>query len=145
MAIPKTGVKLIKVLPPFKKTSSLLVLTKNFSSGYSDQLRLEYSYLLNMDMEESYKIRVLYASLKILEEFHTHFKDLPSCVEIFSPVLKYLEAIPMNYYPELVKNSHEHLFKVLKSSIDQRKLPFIVMQVMKPKALRMYEPKIEEV
>lgn len=145
MAVPKTGVKLIQVLPPFKKTSSDLVLVENLSSHTSFNTKMDCLNLLNMDIEESYKIDVLYASLEILEEFHANYKVLPSCVEIFSPILKYLEAIPMNYYPKLVKDAHAGLLNTLRNSIDQRNMPYIVMEAMKPKALKMFEPKIEDV
>lgn len=145
MAIPKTGVRLIKVLPPFKATSTDLVLVENLSSNYQQDIKLNTSSLLNKNIAESYKINVLYATLKLLEEFHMHFKECPSHVEIFCPVFKYIEAIPMEKYPELVQNTHENLVRVLKNSRDEQKLPYMVMKASKPKALRMLEPKIVEV
>lgn len=146
MAIPKGGVKLIKVLPPFKATSSHLVLLENLSSNDSYILKMDCSNLLDLEIiEENYKIEVLYATIKALENFHTNYQELPSCVEIFNPVLKYLEAIPMDNYPKLVRKVQETFINILRNSRDQRKLPYIVMQTMKPKALKMLEPKIEAV
>lgn len=145
MAVPKAGVRLVKVLPPFKATSSDLVLVENMSSKTLPNSKMDCSNLLSMEIEENYKIEVMYASITILEEFHANYQDLPSCVEIFSPILKYLEAIPMNYYPKLVKDAHSGLLKSLRNSRDQQNISYIVMQAMKPKALKMFEPKIEQV
>lgn len=110
-----------------------------------ENLKMDFSSLLNSDINEHDKITILYVTLKILEEFHTYFHNLPSCVEIFSPVFKYLEAISMDNYPALVRDAHRDLLNILKSSRDERKLHYIVMRALKPKALRMLEPKIEEV
>lgn len=145
MAIPKRSIKLIKVQPPFKPTSSHLVLLDDLSCNDFNNLKMNCSNLLNSEIEENYKMEVLYACIKILEQFHTSYQDLPSCVEIFSPVLRYLEAIPMDKYPKLIKNAQETFLNNLRNSRDQQKLPYIVMQAMKPKALKMLEPKIEEV
>lgn len=145
MAIPKGGVKLIKVLPPFKATSSHLVLLENRSSNDSHIFKMDCTNLLDLDIEENYKIEVLYVTIKVLENFHANYQELPSCLEIFSPVSKYLEAIPMDNYPKLVRKAQETFLRILRNSRDQRKLPYIVMQTMKPKALKMLEPKIEAV
>lgn len=144
-AIPKTGVKLIKVLPPFKATSSLLLLVENLSSYSQDDLKMDCSTLISRNLDEMNKIKMLYASLNILEGFHNLLKDLPSSVEIFGSTLSYLKSIDMGYYPDIVKNTHSRIVKKLEDSKDELKLPFIVMRAMKPKALRMLEPKIVEV
>nr|XP_023023933.1 nucleolar protein 14 homolog [Leptinotarsa decemlineata] len=145
MAIPKTGVKLIKVIPPFKPTSSILVLLKNFSLKYDKTLLMESTDLIRIDIDEDFKLRTLYNVTKLLEEFHHNLSELPSAVEIFEPVLRYLILIPTTNYPEQVRNVMEKLKTSLKESKIERKLEYIVMEAKRPKALRLYEPKIEEV
>lgn len=146
MVIPKAGVKLMRVLPPFKNTSSQLVLMENLSNQEtSGNLKMDCSCLLNKDIDDNFKVRVLFTTLNLLGEFHIHLQNLPSSVEIFNPVLKYLEDVPINKYPESVKNIYYKLQRVLNESKAQRKLEYLVMPTMKPKALRLYEPKIEEV
>lgn len=144
MAIPKIGVKIVKVLPPFKAISCLLVLLENFSSAENKNVKMNFSDLLNAEIEEKFKIKVLFVTIKLLNEFHAHLQTLPSCVEIFSTVLAYLKAIPMDNYPKLVRDAHAGLVNILNESKEHRKTAYLVMQAMKPKALRMLEPKIEE-
>lgn len=145
MAIPKTGVKLIKVLKPFQAISTQLVLVENFSSVIFNDLKMNCSDLLGLDIEEFFKVKVLYTCIKILEEFQFHYKDLPSSVVIFNPILRYLEDIPMDKYPNVVSNIQIQVLNLLKNSRDHNKLHYIVMQAMKPKALKMLEPRIVEV
>ncbi|KAJ8917757.1 hypothetical protein NQ315_005208 [Exocentrus adspersus] len=144
MAIPKTGVKLVKVLNPFKATASSLVLLENYSLESFKSLKLDSKDLINDDIEEEYKVRVLYTTLKLLEEFYNNLKELSSSNEVFGQVLRYLEMIPTNSYPKEVKTSLEVLTKTLRDS-KNKTLKYIVMQAKKPKALRLYEPKIEPV
>lgn len=144
MAIPKTGVKLIKVLPPFKAVSSHLVVVEDFSSIVFDDSKISCSNLLSLEIDESFKVEVFCTSIKILEEFHSHYEDLPSCVEIFSSVLRYLEAIPMDKYPEIARKLHSRFLNTLRNSRDHRSLPYLVSKPKKPKALKMLEPKFEQ-
>lgn len=144
MAIPKRGVKLIKVLPPFQAISSHLVLVDNCSSIVLKDFKMDCSEMLGLNIEELFKIKVLYICIRFLEEFHSHYEELPSSVEIFSPVLRYLENIPLTKYPKTVENLHNKVLNLLKTSRDQKKLPHIVMAAIKPKALKMLEPKIVE-
>ncbi|KAJ8934163.1 hypothetical protein NQ314_013545 [Rhamnusium bicolor] len=127
MAVPKTGVKLLKVLPPFKSTSSLLVLVENYSLESFKSLQMDSTDLLENEIKEEYKIRVLYNTLKLLEDFYYNIKELSSSSEIFERPLRYLELIPTLNYPKEVQNY------------------YIAMETKKPKALRLYEPKIEEI
>lgn len=145
MAVPKQGVKLMKVLPPFQAISSHLVLVDNFSSVSPNDLTMNCSELLGLDINEFFKVKVLYTCIRILEEFQSYYKDLPSSVEIFCSISRYLEAIPMNKYPKVVSNLHNRFLNVLKNSREQQQLHYIVMQAMKPKALKMLDPKIVEV
>lgn len=143
-AIPRNGMKFLKPPPPFS-TSYLLVVAKNIEKSEKfESLKMDFSNMLSTDIEEAFKIQILYANLKILGEFYTHLENLPSSVEIFNPALTFLEAIPIANYPELVRSTHEHCISLFKNGRALKQITYIVMQAMKPKALRMLEPKIEK-
>ncbi|XP_018579917.1 nucleolar protein 14 homolog [Anoplophora glabripennis] len=145
MAVPKSKPKLIKILPPFKATASDLVLLENYSLGSFKSLHLDSKDLVNDDISEEYKVRVLYVALKLLEEFYNNLKELSSSIEIFNPVLRYLDMIPTCNYPREIKTCLEDLTNTLRNGKVNKKLNYIIMAAERPKALRLYEPKIEEV
>lgn len=144
MAIPKTSVRILKVLPPFKSLSSDLVLTTNCSSmEITDKLPI--SSLVEKELTDHYKILVIYITLKLLRDFIENLKNLLSNVEIFSVVEKYVHQIPMEFYPKEVKAAHKEVCASLTKLESERKLQYLIMEDKKPKALRLYEPKIVEV
>lgn len=146
MAIPKRSVKIIKVLPPFKTTSNLLVLNKSYKNNTETfQFKLNIDDILEEKIDESFKIRALYASLKMLQEIHNNLIDLPSLCEIFAPIYRYLCMIPFANYPEIVYKESKILKKLIKDSELNRKLIYLVTPKIRPKALRLYEPQIERV
>lgn len=146
MIIPKRAIQIIKVLPPFKSLSNLLVLNKPHKIISKDfNLKLNVDDILNDEIDESFKIRVLYATLRMLKEVHEYLKEVPSLCEIFAPIYKYLCMIPFGNYPEIVRKEGIDLKKIIEDSELNRKLVYIVMKKARPKALRLYEPQIEKV
>ncbi|CAH0555497.1 unnamed protein product [Brassicogethes aeneus] len=146
MTIPKTSVKLIKVSPPFKSTSSHLVLVEDKSKKTYDNLKLSSADLLDSsEITEDFQVRAFYNTVKLIEEFVNNLKDLSSNVEIFQGIANYLKLVKVDKYPKVVKEAKLSLEKLLENNRKERKLEFIVMEAKKPKALRLYEPKIVEI
>lgn len=137
MTVPKNA--------PLKVSPSYLVLLENYSLNSFKSLNLDSKDLLNGDIDEEYKVRVLYVTLKLLEEFYNNLRELSSSTEIFEPILKQLEVIPVSNYSKEVKTCLEVLTNTLKDGKANKKLRYIVMEAERPKALRLYEPKIEVV
>ncbi|XP_030753154.1 nucleolar protein 14 homolog [Sitophilus oryzae] len=144
MAIPKTGVKIIKAPPPFKSLCSDLVLTKK-KLKFHPKDKIHISSLILQDIEVEFKISALHLSLKLLREFKDVFKSYSSNVEIFDNVEKYINQIPWHLYPDEVKSEHKEFYDSLNQLKSERKLQYLIMEEKKPKALRLYEPKIETV
>lgn len=144
MAIPKTGVLLLKVLPPFKPTANLLVLLNNCNSK-EFIAKLSPGDLLDDEICDDYKITCFYITLKLLNEFKEILKYLPSFNEIFEPVLEKLTMLPFDNYPLKVQTVFKNLVDDLRSLKKEFKIEYIVMEKKRPKALRLYEPRIEKV
>lgn len=144
MGVPKIGVKLIKVNPPFQPTTTHLVLVNDCTNQDCD-LKMEPFDLEEEEIDDLFKIRAIYTTLKLIQEFDNNLATLPSVVEIFCDIRVYLELLPTRNYPEKVSDLFKSLSQQLKTRKTDRKLNYIVMPAKKPKALRLYEPKIEEV
>ncbi|KAJ3643381.1 hypothetical protein Zmor_026095 [Zophobas morio] len=144
MAVPKIGVKLIKVNPPFQPTTNSLVLFNDCTSEDSS-LKMRLSDLAEEKIDDLFKIRALNTTLKLIEEFDNNFSALPSNLEIFKDILAYMELLPTRNYPQKVCTQFERTSQQLKSRRSDKNLDYVVMPAKRPKALRLYEPKIEEV
>lgn len=145
MMIPKIGVKLLKIPPPFKPTSTLLVLLNNYSLESFNSLKLNFADFSEEEITSEYQVRALYSVIKILQQFLEHYIILPSHVEIFEKATYFLEKIPLNNYPREVQNNANCLVEELRKSKIERRLQYLVLEASKPKALRLYEPKIQVV
>lgn len=144
MCIPKAGVRVIKVAPPFKSSSNALVLFNNWSDSPDLKLQMDFAYLLEDEIGDEYRIRTFYTALCLLEEFATNFKDLSSMFEIFIPPARYLKLIPTQNYPEEVRKKVDILKEKLDTMKNNRTLKYLVVEKQRPKALRLYEPNIEK-
>lgn len=141
MAIPKTGVNLIKVTPPFKPVSTNLVLTENVSE-ISDLKLGSNDFINDRNIDNSFKIRIIHNAVLMLEEFYERYIALPSCNEIFINHINYLDKINLDNYPEQVKVSINNVVSKIKKSMENRKLEYLRIAAKKPKALRLYEPNV---
>ncbi|XP_066253450.1 nucleolar protein 14 homolog [Euwallacea similis] len=143
MCIPKSSVQLIKVVPPFKPLNSHLVLTKKYEKKIPR--KYSFSHLLKSELTEHFKVSTLHLALKLLKEFQENLKNLPSCVEIFTDIEVFLNLIPVDLYPGDVQKEFKGVCDLLKKWKSSRKLIYLTIAEKKPKALRLYEPKIVEI
>lgn len=144
LAIPKVGIKLIKVRLPFKSTSSELVLINNNTKENFD-MKLEARDLINEEIDDNFKMRCLYTTLELIKDFHNNLDALPSNLELFCDIVVYLDLLPVGSYPQIVQDLYNRVTKQLEHKRMNNNLNFIVLEAKRPKALRLYEPKIEEV
>ncbi|KAK9880134.1 hypothetical protein WA026_008649 [Henosepilachna vigintioctopunctata] len=144
MAISKSTICALKLFPPFKSGSSFLVLLKNQSSNTS-ALKMEITDLIKTEMTEIFKVRALHLALKLVKEFCDNFDSLASNVEIFNHIQNYCEQVPKDMYPETVQSEINSCLQKFEKMKSMRKLKYLVMEAKKPKALRLYEPKIVEI
>lgn len=93
---------------------------------------------------DSFKLRALHTAVKLLIEFCCHLENLAASYQIFKPLLSTLKQLDVGQYPlYLQKDIKSAMSKI--EEMTQKKLQFLVMEKKKPKALRLYEPRIEEV
>lgn len=141
-AIPKTRVQLLKILPPFKSTQNFLVLVDN--TQYNDSsFRMQVTDIANKEIDDSFQIRALYTAVKQLKDFYVSLETLPSNLEIFGAPVSYLKLVPKDKYPLKVQEEIQDVLDLFEKSETTRNLQYIMMEKKRPKALKLYEPKIE--
>jgi nucleolar protein 14 len=94
--------------------------------------------------DDSFKLRALHTAVKLLLEFCCHLENMSASYHIFKPVLTTLKRLDVENYPHFLQDDiKSFILKVEK--MEKQKLQFLVMEKKKPKALRLYEPRVEEV
>lgn len=151
LASNKDPNKYARVIPPFRpvgKFNDLLVVSK--TNKKADVKMLKMSKVLNVEMDidelrnDDFRLSVIKGCVALLSEFQTLYQELPSYREIFSPILDMMDKLPVNKYPLTLQESIKDLQKTLKERSSKSRMQ-VSMPHSKPKPLKMFEPKIEEV
>lgn len=144
MCIPKRSIQIIKVLIPFKIHCNCLVLQDSVKEM---ETKLYIDDIFDEEIDDSFKIRALYCSVKMLREITENLQlaNIPSTYEMLESAYKFLTLIPLDKYPIKVCNEIKTLQKIIEDGELNRKLVYLVIPKAKPKALRLYEPKVVKV
>jgi nucleolar protein 14 len=94
--------------------------------------------------DDSFKLRAVHTAVKLLLEFCCHLENMSASYYIFKPVLTTLKQLDVKKYPCFLQEDIKNVISKVEK-IGQQKLQFLVMEKKKPKALRLYEPRVEEV
>lgn len=122
----------------------MLVLVDNFNFQ-DDSFNLDVTDLLSKEIDDSFRIRSLCVAVTQLKDFYSNLEKISSKLEIFSYPINYLKLITNVKYPPTVQTKFQDLLDAFENSKNSRQLQYIVMEKKRPKALKLYEPKIEVV
>ncbi|XP_069679275.1 nucleolar protein 14 [Periplaneta americana] len=148
MAVPKSCVRMVSVVFPVHiigRARNLLVLPEHSIDSYEETQLMNIDDLRGINSEKTnFNIRALHTAVKLLLEFCEHFWNVTSNYIIFNPVAITLKKLDVEKYPSVLIKDIQRLFAKVEEK-RQQKLEFLVLEKKKPKALRLYEPRIEEV
>lgn len=149
LATPKPPPLLHKVIPPFKHhgdASNLLILEADQKSITiaCESACMRAGDLSQTEFDDEFKIRAFVTAINMISEFKKQYEELEAAYVIFEPIIKLLKMNAYESYPKSVKKHARSVRKDLQSLAD-KKLEYIVREKKKPKALRLYEPRIEKV
>lgn len=141
--------KSIKVIPPFKSDgdfSKLLQIDENMKNHKIDlsKPQMKTSDLIEDEIDSDFKIRVFATTINLICEFKKQYEELEAVYSMFEPILKMLKCNFMKKYPKNLRQRVNELIEELEV-LKEKKLEFLVREKKKPKALRLYEPRIERV
>ncbi|KAJ9577288.1 hypothetical protein L9F63_006127 [Diploptera punctata] len=146
MAITKTSTKLFHIVHPIyisNAARTLLVINENSAESCIDPGLMCLTDLRG-EAGEDFKVRALNTVIKLLHEFCSNLKDIPASYQIFAPLLNTINKLDLQKYPIQVTDNVKSLVCSIEI-LSQQKLQHLVIEKKKPKPLRMYEPRIEEV
>lgn len=136
----------IQVVPPFRlhKDSNLLNLEQNCSKMDVDS-KMAARDLTLTELNDDFKIRILSSSMEILKEFFDYFNDIEAQVYLFEPHLRLIGRIDLDMYPIKVAHRVNQIVKYMKAGLEVKTFTPLCREKKRPKALRLYEPDIQEV
>lgn len=141
--------KTIKGIPPFKRDgvfSNLLQLDESMKKYKIDlsKPQMKATDLIEDEIDSDFKIRVFSTTINLIYEFKKQYEELEAAYSIFEPILNMLKCDFIKKYPKNLRKRVKELIGELEA-MKSKKLEFIVREKKKPKALRLYEPRIEKV
>lgn len=135
------------MIPPFKtvgEISNILVLeeSQKKSEVETTALKMQVKDLIGQDMDDDFKLRTFHAAINLLCEFVEQCSELDAAYSIFEPILILLKLGSVKRYPKSIKERVDILSSKLEE-LKQKSLEYLTYEKKKPKALRMYEPRVE--
>ncbi|CAH1641380.1 unnamed protein product [Spodoptera littoralis] len=97
------------------------------------------------EINNDFKIRCFSTSMGILKEFFDYFNDIEAQVYLFEPHLKLVGRIDLDLYPAKVANRANQIVKYMRAGLEVKTFTPLTREKKRPKALRLYEPDIQEV
>ncbi|CAH0696996.1 unnamed protein product [Spodoptera exigua] len=136
----------IQVVPPFRlhKDSKILNLEEDCSKMDVEGKMAARDFTLT-EINNDFKIRCLSTSMGILKEFFDYFNDIEAQVYLFEPHLKMVGRIDLDLYPPKVANRANQIIKYMKTGLEMKTFTPLTREKKRPKALRLYEPDVQEV
>ncbi|KAI8492824.1 nucleolar complex protein 14 [Branchiostoma belcheri] len=140
-----------EVVPPFKHAGaegSLLVLQGSDSRSINiEPLALNYlSKNPTQDTDtDDFRICATHATLQLTNKFANMYKNLPAFHETFSPIRDLLSKhLVLDACPQEVQAARSQFLQLMTDHHSQATYPPLQYEKLKPKPLKLYEPKFDE-
>ncbi|XP_022130085.2 nucleolar protein 14 homolog [Pieris rapae] len=135
----------VQVVPPFRlhKDGKVLNLEQDYSKMEVDVKMSAKDFVCEID--EAFKIKCLYNSVLMLREFFDHYIEIDALKALFEPHMQLLGLIDLEWYPKKIVSKVTKVLQHMKDSLETKTYALITREKVRPKALRLYEPDIQEV
>ncbi|XP_060807022.1 nucleolar protein 14 homolog [Amyelois transitella] len=136
----------IQVVPPFRlhKDEKILNLDHDCSK-LTVESKMAAKDLVAKEISDDFKIRTLFVSVLLLKEFFNFFNEIEAQQCLFEPHIQLLGRIDTDLYPENVRKTVRKVMKHMKETLELKTFTQLTREKKRPKALRLYEPDIQEV
>ncbi|XP_053619397.1 nucleolar protein 14 homolog [Plodia interpunctella] len=136
----------IQVVPPFRlhKDAKILYIEDDCSKMVV-QNKMAARDLVVKEIDNDFKIRTLLVSVLLLREVFNFFHDMEAQACMFEPHIQLLGRIDVDMYPMKVRDTVGKVLQHMKETLEMKTFTQLTTEKKKPKALRLYEPDIQEV
>lgn len=135
-----------QVVPPFRLHRDAKILNLETDCSKMDVAhKMAAKDLVLEGIDDDFKIRILLIASMMLNEFFNHFNDIEAQECIFQPHLQLYSRIDLELYPKKVRSVVANIVKHMRESLEVKTYTPMAREKVRPKALRLYEPDIQEV
>ncbi|XP_049880546.1 nucleolar protein 14 homolog [Pectinophora gossypiella] len=136
----------IQVVPPFRlhKDAKILNLEEDCSKMEVENKMAAKDLVLN-EVDNGFKVRSVLMCTMMLREFFDNCNESEAQEFIFEPHLQLYSRIDMELYPKKVASMVNKTVQYMKEGLEVKTYTPLASEKKKPKALRLYEPDIQEV
>ncbi|XP_023944280.2 nucleolar protein 14 homolog [Bicyclus anynana] len=136
----------VQVVPPFRlhREAKILILERDCSKMAVEE-KMAGKDLLLSEIDDSYKIRCLMTSSLMLKEFFDNYNDFEALAAIFEPHIQLLSRVDLDLYPVKVAQKVSEILQYMKQTLEVKTYTQMAKEKVRPKALRLYEPDIQDV
>nr|XP_034837277.1 nucleolar protein 14 homolog [Maniola hyperantus] len=136
----------VQVVPPFRLHKDVKILNlEHDCSKMAVEEKMAGKDLLLTEIDDSYKIRCLLTSTLMLKEFFDKYNDLEALSAIFEPHIQLLGRVDLDLYPSKVRGKVLEVLQYMKQTLEVMTYTQMAREKVRPKALRLYEPDIQDV
>lgn len=136
----------IQIVPPFKLHRDIKILNlEDDCSKMAVEYKMAAKDLVTEVIDNDFKIRCLHTSMGMLKEYFDNFSDLEVQVCLFEPHISLISRIELDLYPKKVASGVRETVKYMKEILEVKVFTPLCKEKTKPKALRLYEPDVQEV
>ncbi|XP_026494525.2 nucleolar protein 14 [Vanessa tameamea] len=136
----------VQVVPPFRlhKSAKILILERDCSKMTAER-KMAAKDLAATEIDDSLKIRCLLTAMLMLKEFFDNYIEIEALEAIFEPHIQLLRRVDLDLYPKKVSKKISEVLTYMKQTLEVKTYTQMSREKVKPKALRLYEPDIQDV
>ncbi|KPJ10008.1 hypothetical protein RR48_03796 [Papilio machaon] len=136
----------IQVVPPFRLHKDVKILNlEDDCSKVAFENKMSTKDLIRTDIDNAFKITCLLTCVLMLKEFFDNYNDLEAQEAIFEAHIKLMGRLDLDLYPKKVRSTVSEVLQHMKESLEVKTYTPLAREKVRPKALRLYEPDIQEV
>ncbi|XP_038219622.1 nucleolar protein 14 homolog [Zerene cesonia] len=136
----------VQVVPPFRLHKDVKILNLEQDCAKLDvNQKMAAKDLVAREIDDTFRIKCLSTSILMLREFFDNYMEMEALKAIFEPHMQLLGRIDLEMYPKKVANIVEKVLQHMKETLETKTYTLMAKEKVKPKALRLYEPDIQEV
>ncbi|CAG4973387.1 unnamed protein product [Colias eurytheme] len=136
----------IQVVPPFRlhKDVKILNLDQDCAKMNVNE-KMAAKDLVAQEIDDSFRIKCLSTCILMLREFFDNYIEMEALKAIFEPHMQLLGRIDLEMYPKKVASIVTKVLQHMKETLETKTYTLMAKEKVRPKALRLYEPDIQEV